>query len=404
MAPGSAFAGLFWHFDKRRDSMSSSKTATRIAFLVSNFRQGRGGVPEAVRLMAQVMLEDDCVSDVVIGGRVFENVGTFPRLPGSHDDAVAKKIDYSSYDLIIVVGPWQSPFGIAKALFCGRGLSRFIYVPKGGLARIEFSRSRDLKKIPYLYLVEVLWLLLAHRIVFSSKLEMNSLYLPISLFRSKCTIIPDLFLPSWPSIERPEAKRIRFSFLAEIHPRKGLEEVMYGFHDWVVKNKLMSKVVFRVGGQPRPGSQNYCNRVKQFVESTPLNECVEFVGPVAHEERIRFYADSDVFFATSQFESYCLTVLEALHSGCMVLAGPNLGVLEYVGHHHNLLTLSDLSRGAIAEGLERISERLDKHEACGDPSGNEPDSVEVSQLVNSIAVQRWRDLLELRNADEYKTV
>jgi len=139
------------------------------------------------------------------------------------------------------------------------------------------------------------------------------------------------------------------------------------------------------------------------VDSTPLRECVEFAGPVAHEDRIRFYADSDVFFATSQFESFCLTVLEALHSGCVVLAGPNLGVLEYVRHHHNLFTLSDLSRGAIAEGLDRISSRIFNHECCRDPSGNERDSVDVSQLVNPIAVQRWRDLLELRNLGEYKT-
>ena len=406
MAPREESKSLCQLFEIADVLVSTSKEPIRVAFLVSSFRQGQGGVPEAVRLMAQVMLEYDCVSDVVVGDRVLENAGTFSQLPKSHDVAVPKKIDYSVYDFMIVVGPWQSPLGIANALFHSRRLRRFIYVPKGGLARIEFSRCRDLKKIPYLYLIEVLWLLMAHRIVFSSKLELKSIFFPISLLRSKCMVTPDLFRPSWPAVKhpstRPDGRKMQFSFLAEIHPRKGLEEVMYGFNDWVVKNNLMEDVVLKVGGEPRPGSQNYCDHVKRFVESGPLRGCVEFVGPVAHEDRLRFYADSDVFLATSQFESFGLTVLEALHSGCLVIAGPNLGVLEYVSHHRNLIALRDLSTEAIVEGFEQISKSVNFDRPGANPSGAQQDCFDVSQLVNSIAIQGWRALLGLRNAAEIK--
>lgn len=386
--------------------MTNSRSVVRLAFLLSNFRQGQGGVPEAVRLMAQAMMEYDCVSDVVVGGRVFENVGTFPHLPKSHNEADRREIDYRVYDYIIMVGAWQSPFGAARALFRSRSLQRLIYVPKGGIAKIEFSRSRDLKKVPYLYSIEVFWLFMACRIVFSSKLEMNSSYFPISLLRSKCKVIPDLFLPSWPPVNRQSRRaageKVRFSFLAEIHPRKGLEEVVYGFHDWVVQNNLFSEVVLKVGGGPRPGSEKYYDGVLEFVKSTPLRECVEFAGPVAHEDRCSFYADSHVFLATSRFESFCLTVLEALHSGCFVLAGPNLGVLEYVNHHPNLFQLADLSRETIAEGLQQIANKIKKNEEGADQSGDGGECFDVSQLVNSIAVDRWRDVLGLLKTTAFK--
>lgn len=377
--------------------MNAGNMTTRIAFLVNNFRQGQGGVPEAVRLMAKATLEYGYISDVVAGDRVFENVGSLPQLPRSHDDTVRRNTDYSAYDFIVIVGPWQSPFRIANALFRNRNSGHFIYIPKGGLAKIEFSRIRDLKKIPYLCLIEILWLVMARQIVVSSRLELESLPFPVSLFRSKCRIIPDFFCPSWPRVKHasPPASddKLRFFFMAEIHPRKGLEEAIYGFHDWVVKNNLTDSVLLTVGGEPRPGSQDYYNRVKQFVECTPLRDCVKFVGAVAHEDRLRFYADSDVFLATSRFESFCLTVLEALHSECLVLAGPDLGVLEYVRQSQNLFVISDLSRSAIMEGLGEIFRKINARKAVVEPSGHEEGSLDVSRLVNSMAIQRWRELL-----------
>lgn len=378
--------------------MTETKSMNRVVFLLRNFRQGSGGVPESVRLMAQALLEHGYASDVIVSGRIFKGVGKYPCLPKSHDEAEPIAAENADYSHAIMVGPWQSPLGALRVLFRNVNSTRLIYVPKGGISKIEFSRLRDIKKLPYLFLIEAFWLLAARHIVFSSKLEMDSTFGPISLLHHKCTVIPDLFLPSWPRARRkyecvPGAK-IKCSFLAEIHPRKGLEELIHGFHDWVVQHKLESKVVLKVGGVPRPGSEVYFDRILKFVESTPLRQCVQFVGPVAHEDRCDFYSDTDVFLATSQFESYCLTVLEALHSGCLVLAGPDIGVLEYVSDHPNLLKLTDLSSVAINGSLQQIEQRVSKLRDLN-RAGASPKEVDVDGVVNSIALNRWQKVLAL---------
>jgi glycosyltransferase involved in cell wall biosynthesis len=111
------------------------------------------------------------------------------------------------------------------------------------------------------------------------------------------------------------------------------------------------ETIFIAGGV-RTGCEKYMEPMERFVEHSGLSDSVEFLGPVAHHDRAKFYRDTDIFIATSRFESFGLTVLEALHSGCVTLTGRSLGVLEYVAEDPHLVVCNGLTENDSVDGLQ----------------------------------------------------
>ena len=99
-------------------------------------------------------------------------------------------------------------------------------------------------------------------------------------------------------------------------------------------------------------------QMEWFVEHPGLSDSVEFLRPVAHHDRAKFYRDTDIFVATSRFESFGLTVLEALHSGCVTLTGRSLGVLEFEAENPDLVVCNGLTENDIVDGLQRAVETV----------------------------------------------
>jgi glycosyltransferase involved in cell wall biosynthesis len=300
--------------------------------------------------------------------------------------------DLSGYRWIICVGPWHSPIALIRAFVSMKSVSRLIYLPRGGLCQIEFVRLRDIKKYPYFAFIEIVWILLARKILFSSKLEQNKSVFPTNKLAGRSRIAPDFFLPSWSSDRsaaesRAEEGGIVISFLAEIHPRKGLAEFIQGLDAWRRAQPHAPNMKFRVAGGVRAGCEKYMERLVRFVEKSGLSDFVEFLGPLAHHDRAKFYRDTDIFVATSRFESFGLTVLEALHSGCVTLTGRNLGVLEYVADNPDLVVCDSLTEEDIVLGLQRgMKLVLDRT--------SENSTASSVAHINELALLQWQELLD----------
>lgn len=304
----------------------------RLLFIVQQFRQGWGGAPESVRLMANQLQDAGVVSDVFDNGRCHHDIGTLQLLP--EPGCAALDFDAAqvgNYDALIIAGPWQKPGAIRRLLACRMPHQKLFYLPRGGLARAEFQRPRDIKKFPYFYGIERAFLKAADGIVFSSEAEARHT-MPFAQGLAPSHIIPDFVNP----VERPAASGdassgpVTLSFLAEISPRKGLLPLVKGFTEWSRKTGSRDKARLVVGGAVRPGSERYLATARSIAEANADAADIEFLGAVPHGERDSFYAGTDLMVVSSSFESYGLTVIEALGQGCALLCCPSVGALEYL--------------------------------------------------------------------------
>lgn len=371
---------------------SRDGTAPRVLFVLQNFRQGSGGAPESVRLMASQLLRLGLASDVYDRGRIARDVGNLSLLPES--SAAVELFDLSttcSYMAVLQTSPWQSPRWIRRLLNARRDVP-WIYLPRGGLGRIEFSRLRDLKKYPYLALVERGFVAASDLVVFSSETERRHT-LPWSFDPSRAVVIPDFVAPT-PYGEVEEADEAveaatTFSFLAEISPRKGLHLLVDAFVEWVLRNRLGGRVRLVVGGAPRAGSEAYLDAIRARQTAVARDVEITFVGAVAHGDRAAFYAATDVLVVASSFESFGLTIFEAMNQGCLVVSTPDVGALEQIRSVAGVIVLPAPTIECMIQGLEASFKALDR----GKRVDRVTDAKQAIQTLNDTATTRWSDIL-----------
>jgi glycosyltransferase involved in cell wall biosynthesis len=360
----------------------------KLLFVLKNFFQGWGGAPESVRLMSRRLALRGVVSDVVDAGRFHPDIADLDVLPlrGAPADAF-DPMRTAEYDAVLLVGPWQPFLPTWRILRRMREGQPLLYLPRGGLAAIEFEGRRALKKLPYWPLIERRLVDRASGVVFSSEAERRT-SARLSDHPAPQHVIPDYFEALPATGERPDADAtIVFATLAELSPRKGVLELVDAFVHWVEARGLRDSVRLCVGGAPRPGSEAYVAETRARAEAGDAD--VRFIGAVAHGDRARFYASCDVFAATSRFESFCLTALEAAAAGCGLLTGPELGVLEYLDEGPGLIISSSLARTTLIEALDRA---LANARAI---SRDERSRRALARIdaINALADERWSRVL-----------
>jgi glycosyltransferase involved in cell wall biosynthesis len=322
----------------------------RILILSNFFTEGHGGTPESVLLLARQLAALDLACDVLCGDGVCRNVGRLARLPRARDGmfAPAGALELQDYGGVLVAGSWnrRAPHLVLRAWLKGLPV---IYTAKGCLSRIEFTRLRDMRRVPYLLLVEVWLLLVARRIVFTSAAEQRACVMPRWLWRRKAMLIPEPFEGSDLSAGSACSSKA-IGFMAEISPRKGLLELIAGFGAFLATHPD-SALRLRIAGQARIGSEDYLARCKALAADNGSQSRIDWCAPVRGSARDAFYAGLDLFFCPSRFESFGLTVLESLWQGTPVCAGADLGVLEFLSPDAPVLKLPSLQPADVASGL-----------------------------------------------------
>ena len=86
---------------------------------------------------------------------------------------------------------------------------------------------------------------------------------------------------------------------------------------------------------------------------------LEVISPKDDYALTRAYADLDVFVATSLFESYALTLLEAMACGVPVVTTDNRGLHDYAVHGQNCLIVPRASPDLLATNILNIIDDLD---------------------------------------------
>lgn len=340
---------------------TSDRSVARLLVVANRFVQGHGGIPESILLLAQHLAGRGISTDVTSADGIFSSIEKFEDLPAERTQAGKQTtVSIGRYSGVLVAGSWNSR-AIAMALRARLAHVPVTYAPKGNLCSIEFSRFRDLKKIPYFFTLEWIVLLCSRTAVFSSHAERDAMWGPARLLCRNSVVIPELFRR--PAIVSEELgpgdqteKPIVIGFLAEISPRKGLSELTSSFIAWLKETGRSDKLW--IAGEPRPGSEGYADKIRRAIEDGPCPSSAMWLGPLRGARRDEFYRTIDVFACPSRFESFGLTALEALWHGVPVLAAPQLGVLEYLAADAAVVRMSGLATADIARGLDDVTRNL----------------------------------------------
>ncbi|CCD92768.1 hypothetical protein BRAO375_2230013 [Bradyrhizobium sp. ORS 375] len=333
------------------EAVDAARPAAVLA-VAHQFALGFGGVPESILLLARELRADGVTLDVLSRDGFVADAGRLSSLPPRGAPAAPDpepRLDLTRYSAVFIAGAWN-PVALTIAARARRQGLRVIYSPKGNLARAEFKRPRDLKKFPYLATAELTLMGLAHRIIYSSNLEYRNSLLS-SFFATKSTVIPEPFLgPPLTAGRPPGSGSVRFGFMAEIAPRKGLAELVEAFVTWVRRDTPDAEL--HIAGEPRPASERYLERIRRASEAETRSGRIVWRGPLRGEARNHFYDELDFFVCPTRFESFGLTPLEALWHGTPVMVTKKLGVLEFISDANCMLSLGTGSPAEILAGLK----------------------------------------------------
>ena len=92
--------------------------------------------------------------------------------------------------------------------------------------------------------------------------------------------------------------------------------------------------------------------VHRLAAKLGVAECVDFLGPIDHEELRDHYVDADLFVYPSLYETFGLPPLEAMAAGCPVVAANSSSSPEVVGDAAELVDPLDVA--SIARGMLHV--------------------------------------------------
>ena len=323
--------------------------------------------------------------------RNIEDLGILPETSNLFEKFPNDGLD--RYHAIFLVGPWQNPLKLRRVLAKRTREHPLYYLPRGGLAHIEFEGIRALKKFAYFAAIECNIMKCSSAVIYSSTIERNATIRSARQLKPEY-VIPDIVRPlssKAPSRRVLSRDVVTFGFLAEISPQKGLYPLVHAFIGWVRENELDGITRLVIGGSAWPGSEWYLKNVVELIEADDRVD-IEMSGPIAHSVREEVYAGLDVMVLSSRFESYGLTAIEALSAGCILLASPALGVLAYIAEHEAVIRMSGTDTEVLKAGLNQAYRLL----VSGDESRRDATVAfgnNIAASINGEALGSWKSLL-----------
>jgi len=331
----------------------------RVLLLSNFFTQGHGGTPESVLLLAREIAAYGIATDVFCGMGLLRDAHNREALPAANDNALFSTgaPDVRRYSGLFVAGSWnrRAPLVALRAALHGIPVS---YAAKGCLCAVEFSRLRDMRRVPYFLAIEWILFALARKVVFSSLAEKRASVLPEWVWRRRAVILPEPFRGEGRGSGVPASDMLTVGFLAEISPRKGLHELIAGLGRHLATRPDL-KIRLKIGGEVRRGSEAYFENCKDLAIRNGSAAHIEWHGPVRGGDRKDFYRSLDMFFCPSGFESFGLTPLEALWQGRPVCVAPSIGLLEHLSRDAPVLRLPDLSEASVAAAIAETAQNIE---------------------------------------------
>jgi len=148
-------------------------------------------------------------------------------------------------------------------------------------------------------------------------------------------------------------------YLGRIHKVKGLDILAEAFASVVAMLQDVKLVI--VG--PDDG---YLEELERLIKVLGIENNVHVVGPVYGLDKLAAYRDADVYVLPSRYETFPMSVLEAVACGTPVILSENCGVAGYFKDRVGLAVKPDSShlKEALLEILQNRERRMFFRENC----------------------------------------
>lgn len=180
-------------------------------------------------------------------------------------------------------------------------------------------------------------------------------------------------------IYKISSKALIILFLGRINKIKGLDILAHAFSD-IVKELRNAKLVI-IG--PDDG---YLKTLEHLTNQLELSDKVIFIGPLYGVDKLEAYVDADIYVLPSVYETFPLTVLEALACGTSVVVTDNCGISDTVIKLGGFVSSSDSS------DLGRVIIQALTTEKRGKGGNDKSRSVILNDFNWTTIAKRYEDL------------
>ena len=133
------------------------------------------------------------------------------------------------------------------------------------------------------------------------------------------------------------------SYFGVITGRKGIFEVLEAIA--ICKNRLHTNIEFHIGGNGE------IDRMHDTISRLGLQDTVIYDGWLGENEKKQLLEKSDIFIHPSYFESFGISILEAIGHGITVITTAVVGITDLVTDRFNCIVLEPGNVEQIAEAI-----------------------------------------------------
>ena len=175
--------------------------------------------------------------------------------------------------------------------------------------------------------------------------------------------------------------------VGRMEPLKGLDLLVETAAQLESDDELRMIVV---GGDGSGGGE--LERLRRLAREREVEDLIDFVGPVAHDELPFYYNAADVCVVPSYYESFGLVALESMACGTPVVASRVGGLPTIVHHGHTGYLKSWRCPESFANSVEMILSSAGLQEKMGEAARRRAEAMGWSQVAEMVE-REYRALL-----------
>jgi len=283
------------------------------------------------------------------------------------------KKEIKGLDLDVMIGNGFSEIPVTKGM---ANIPRILVMHQSAKRVLKLVRPTAIERISNInnemglaQLFDPIMVKRADLIVAVSEFVKRSLVEDLGLKEEKIRVMLNGFDDLYIAMNEDEKKSIRKDydlngkmavlFVGRINDkRKGLRDLLRAFS--MLRTDNVNLLV--VGGGEQRG-------IKTLIEELGIYDSVNLLGKVSDAELRRLYCICDLYVSSSFYESFGLTLVEAMSCKKPVIARDVGGIGEVVSDENGIL-LSDDSPRALAKAIDKVFSDYDTYERIGERNRN----------------------------------
>lgn len=170
--------------------------------------------------------------------------------------------------------------------------------------------------------------------------------------------------------------KIHLLFIGAIDDRKGIFDVL----ECLAENKkiLQDKVTYHIGGTGN------IKKMNAFIKQHQLSSFVKYHGWVDKERKEKLFRTANIFIHPSHFESFGISILEAMSYQLPIIATPVGGITDLVENRVNGILIEPGNKKQLYEAIRLLIDHSELLSEMGHQSGNKAENFYPSAIEKQL--------------------